>query len=235
MRGWRRTRALQLLLPVLAAIGTASCAHADAARTDDGITCLAGIYDGGQPEVAAGLALGSDRRFSYGLSYGALDERAEGRWEADRGKVYLTSNPVKAPELVLLGERASPDSLYRIELDLPAGLSRQYFDARIELADGQVVEQQLDEDGLAVEFADADRPVSVALLLPLFGVESPPHGVTREGPSLVRFRFDANDLGKVAFERTPLAQDEGELVMERHGRSLHFRPVKGGCVERQAD
>ena len=129
----------------LAAIGTASCAHADAARTDDGITCLAGIYDGGQPEVAAGLALGSDRRFSYGLSYGALDERAEGRWEADRGKVYLTSNPVKAPELVLLGERASPDSLYRIELDLPAGLSRQYFDARIELADGQVVEQQLDE------------------------------------------------------------------------------------------
>jgi hypothetical protein len=39
---------------------------------------LAGVYDGGQMEIAAALELRPDGRFNYALSYGALDEQATG-------------------------------------------------------------------------------------------------------------------------------------------------------------
>lgn len=204
-------------------------------RPDHALACLAGTYDGGQMEVAAGLALGSDRRFAYGLSYGALDERAEGRWEAHGENVYLTSDPVKAPAFEFLGEQASPDSLYRIELDLPEGFSRQYFDARIELADGTFMGRQFEEEGLEFEVPEGSRPVSVTLLLPVFGIESPPHTLTGNGPRELHVRFDPNDLGKVAFARTPLRRTAGGLELERHDLKLHFRPVRGGCPAAQAD
>ena len=41
-------------------------------------SALVGQYDGHQMEVAAGLSLTADGHFQYGLSYGALDEEAEG-------------------------------------------------------------------------------------------------------------------------------------------------------------
>ena len=51
---------------------------------------LAGEYDGGQTEMAAGLQLSKDGQFRYGLSYGALDEAASGSWEASGDTVILT-------------------------------------------------------------------------------------------------------------------------------------------------
>ncbi len=58
---------------------------------------LAGVYDGGQMEIAAALELKPDGRFNYALSYGALDEGAAGRWTASGDRVLLSSNPVVAP------------------------------------------------------------------------------------------------------------------------------------------
>ena len=51
---------------------------------------LAGIYDGGQMEIAAALELTKDGKFRYALSYGALDEMASGRWTAENGTVVLS-------------------------------------------------------------------------------------------------------------------------------------------------
>src|SRR5437764_10496062 len=55
---------------------------------------IAGVYDGGQMEIAAALELKPDGRFNYGLSYGALDEHAAGRWTVNGDRVLLSSNPV---------------------------------------------------------------------------------------------------------------------------------------------
>ena len=51
---------------------------------------LAGVYDGGQMEVAAALELGKDGRFRYMFSYGALDEAAAGSWATQAGTVVLS-------------------------------------------------------------------------------------------------------------------------------------------------
>lgn len=52
---------------------------------------LPGEYDGGQMEVAARLQLTADGHYRYMMSYGALDEYAEGKWIAKDGKVDLTA------------------------------------------------------------------------------------------------------------------------------------------------
>lgn len=59
---------------------------------------LVGIYDGGQMEMAAGLELGKDGHFRYGLSYGALDEAAAGTWSAAADTVTLTIQQYESNE-----------------------------------------------------------------------------------------------------------------------------------------
>ena len=53
---------------------------------------LVGEYDGGQMEVAAGLELTADGHYRYAMSYGALDEYAEGAWSAADGHVELKAS-----------------------------------------------------------------------------------------------------------------------------------------------
>lgn len=184
---------------------------------------LAGTYDGGQMEIAAGLELGSDGRFQYALSYGALDEEARGRWEVEGDRVVLTSDPVTDPAFVLVAARPLGTRVVKLVLDLPAGMERQYFDARIGLSDGRSIERQFAEDGLEVALAAGRQALSVALMLKVFGLESPAFPLPRADGVEARLRFEPNDLGKVRFERQALTIEEGDLVLARHGRRIVFR------------
>src|SRR3954469_6839333 len=88
---------------VIAAIGLLLAASLIVARpANTQPASLVGTYDGGQMEMAAGLELRADGRFNYGLSYGALDEEAAGRWTLNGDRVLLTSDPVIAPRFVLV-------------------------------------------------------------------------------------------------------------------------------------
>ena len=58
-------------------------------------------------EVAGGLLLRADGRFSFGMSYGAVDERAEGTWRQTGPRVELTVPPPPEPRLSVA--RWSPD------------------------------------------------------------------------------------------------------------------------------
>ena len=53
------------------------------------------IYRASEPELAAELELGTEGRFHYSLSYGALDETAEGRWRAEPAGARLSSDPLE--------------------------------------------------------------------------------------------------------------------------------------------
>lgn len=48
-----------------------------------------GVYDGGQMELAAALDLRADGQFQFALSYGALDEAAEGKWRLEGDHIDL--------------------------------------------------------------------------------------------------------------------------------------------------
>lgn len=224
-----KPRKWHALLFLACAMATAQ-ANADTARKEAQPDCLAGFYDGGQTEIAAGLELSADGRFRYALSYGALDEQAQGEWQSDSASVYLTSDPVAPPRFALVGEEPSRDGALHIRLDLPQGISPQYFDAQLLFADGSSVTHQMGEDGLTLRLEPADRPVSVSVLLPLFGLQSQAFALSGGRERTISIRFDPNDIGKTAFAQTPLRREKGALLLERHGRLLRFTPEHGGCT-----
>jgi hypothetical protein len=209
-------------------LAVAGSAFAQMGPPRPGPRCLPGAYDGSQPEIAATLDLGDDHRFRYGLSYGALDEAAVGRWESDGAAVLLTSDPVTPPGFTLLREDVAARGELRLRLDLPGGLSHQYFSAIVRFADGRSTVRQFQNAELAVDLAPEERPVSVTLLLSALDLESEAFAVEGGGREL-HLRFDPNDLGKVAFDHTPLRFDREDLLLERHDRLIRFRRSDAAC------
>ncbi|MCC6828872.1 MAG: hypothetical protein IT550_11675 [Novosphingobium sp.] len=195
--------------------------------------CVAGFYDGDGFEIAAGLELRPDHRFRYGLSYGAIDEQASGRWDFGKGGVLLTSDPITPPRFVLVGEAAGADGRFHIALDVPEGLSRQFFAVLVRFSDGRASQRQLGEEGLDLDLAAGQRPVSLTLLLPIYDLESETFplapGAGPDAGGAVRFRFDPNDLGRVAFAETRLPYQGEDLLLDRHARQIAFRRVRSDC------
>jgi len=187
---------------------------------------LAGVYDGGQMEMAAALELKPDGRFVYALSYGALDEQAAGRWTVSGDRVLLSSNSVVAPRLFLVSRGRGPEGMLQLSLDVPKGVSRQYFDAMITGSNGQTEKAQLSEEGLSRPFARADPPTAVRLVLQIFRVASEPVKLDPSSGYAFQFRFEPNDIGKVDFRGEPFRIVNGDLVLDRHGRTLRFRRTR---------
>lgn len=194
--------------------------------------CLVGPYEGGQTEMAARLELTEDRRFTYQLSYGALDEGSEGRWEPVGNDVVLTSDPVNAPRYSLVADEPLPARELRIVLDLPRGVSAQYFEALVGFVDGSRMIRQLSDDGLVVPLDDGREVQSVAIMLSVYSLQSEAFPVAGTGGRSVRVRFEPNELGKVAFAGTRLRREGADLLIDRHERALRFRPEGRGCVVR---
>ena len=186
-------------------------------------TSLVGTYDGRQMEMAAGLELLTNGRFRYALAYGALDEQAAGKWTSGGDRVLLTSDPVTPPRFVLVSQSRGAPGIIRVDLDVPKGVSRQYFNALITKATGQAERRQLAEDGLLLPFAAAEAPITLRLSVQMFDIASGPVRLDANTGYSVRFRFEPNDIGKVAFQATPLKLVNGELLLDRHGRTIRFR------------
>jgi hypothetical protein len=184
---------------------------------------LVGTYDGGQMEIAAGLELNADGRFRYALSYGALDEEAAGRWSISGDRVLLTSDPVTPPRFVLVSRDRAADGVLQVSLDVPKGLSRQYFDALITTTSGATQRRQFAEDGLLSQFTRENVPASLRLLFPMFSIAGEPVPLDPGSGHSLRFRFEPNDLGKANFQATPLRIVGGDLLLDRHGRTIRFR------------
>jgi hypothetical protein len=186
-------------------------------------TSLVGTYDGRQMEMAAGLELLANGRFRYALAYGALDEQAAGKWTLRGDSVLLTSDPASPPRFVLVSQNKGAPGVLRVDLDVPKGVSRQYFNALITKASGQTERRQLAEDGLQLPFAAAEAPTTLRLSLQMFDVASGPVRLDANSGYSVRFRFEPNDIGKVPFQATPLKLVNGALLLDRHGRTIRFR------------
>jgi hypothetical protein len=154
-RGFAIITTAPLLLAVVSDIAVPATAQS---------ASLVGIYDGHQMEIAAGLELRADGRFRYALSYGALDEEAAGKWIISGNRVLLTSDPLRAPRFVLVSRGKGVDGLLQVNVEVPNGLSRQYFDALITKTNGETDRKQLAENGLSLPFTGDTAPTSIRML-----------------------------------------------------------------------
>ncbi len=187
---------------------------------------LVGLYDGNQMEMAAGLELKADGRFRYGLAYGALDEEAEGTWRAEGDHVVLTSDPVTPPRILFLGQQSAAPGTLRISLEAPHGLTPQLFVATLGFAHSETTGEQLADDGLLRPIDPKDPPTSVRLSLPMFELSGDPVAIDPAKGYGLRFRFEPHDIGKVDFRANPLPIDKGDLLLDRHDRTIRFHRIK---------
>jgi len=184
---------------------------------------LAGTYDGSQMEMAAALELQPNGRFRYALSYGALDEQAAGNWRVTGHTVLLDSDPVREPRFILAGQSSAGGNRIHIDLQLPSGMDAQFFEAAVRWSDGKVTGGHMSEDGLSLPAPAGRRVEEVQLALPMLNLTSEAFRVDNAKGVHLTFRFEPNDLGQVAFKNTPLAIDDGDLLLARHDREIRFR------------
>ena len=187
---------------------------------------LAGAYIGSRQEMAAALKLNANGSFEYLMSYGALDERAKGRWAERDGKVFLTTQPApKAPAFDVVSDTASKDGKLHVALDNPDALGG--FSVTVRLiypGNPKPVFVEADEDG-TVPLPPGPPPSAVVPDLPVYDTVLAPYALKGPARSLV-FRFAPNDLGIADFRDEPLTVEDGELVMHRYDEAIRFR--KGG-------
>lgn len=205
-----------MILPLLLAAATAAVAAHPAA--------LAGRYDGGQSEVAAGLVLRADGHFLYRLSYGALDEEARGTWEARDGRVLLTTRPaVRPPRFEVLRDEPVLDGGLYVKLDEPRLLRASPLRLRLFYGPGDPpLEADTDADG-RVRLPDSRRPAAFQPLLPAYPADFAPIPFIGKAGHRLTLRFEANDIGKADFRDEPLAIEGDRLLLPRHGRILRFQ------------
>lgn len=201
---------MRRLGPALAALLLAAAAPAP----------VAGLYElSGVREAAGGLELRADGSFRYALTYGALDEQAEGRWRQEGARILLTTVPTPRPPAFTraAAEPGDPAS-FELLIENPAGQPIDNIEVLVMLADGTEHRAQSQRDWLQAPLDAAHRPVSVRFRIPVFDVESPVLPLEIDRFHRYRFRLDPGDLGVRNFRDWPL-EVKGDLLQPEGARA----------------
>lgn len=185
---------------------------------------LAGMYNGGQMEVASQLLLKADGHFNYGLAYGAMDEEGEGTWEVKEGAVFLTSVPaVKQPAFVVVSD--TPDARGGLWIKVSNGPLMEGARQRIYLVYGPGEPAEMSEvgDDGSVPFPDKRRPTAIIPEIPVYPIAPKAIPLTGTGGHSIVLRFEKNDIGKADFRGMRLEIQDGVLVMPRRDLELLLR------------
>lgn len=191
-----------------------------------GADALAGLYEIRQMEMGGGLELTPDGRFRYALEYGAVSEEAEGRWTINDGRVLLTSDPMpKSPSFDVVKDEPAPAGQLWLEL-APPGFGD--FTTNLEMIatfkDGS--RDELRDDGDGHMPIDGKMPVSIQVIVPIYGHLSPPISLSPNRGHRLTLRFMANDIGKARFDGEPVTREGETLVLYRYEAKIVFRPVQ---------
>ncbi|MEP7129878.1 MAG: hypothetical protein ABI770_01985 [Sphingomicrobium sp.] len=185
-----------------------------------------GLYELHQMEMGGGLELQANGRFRYALTYGAVDEEAEGDWTFDGKTVRLTSNPMpKAPSFELVHDDSAPKGELYLTLEDPGFEWGHALKAIAADAAKRGFEIAADDSG-RVDLSGKPAIVAVAPEMPVYGPTGDIFPLSADRGHRLLFRFHANDLGKARFDKQELQQDGPELRMERYDTSLRFGKVR---------
>ena len=186
----------------------------------------AGMYETHQMEVAAGLELKPDHHFRYVLSYGAVDEEGEGDWTFDGKKVLLTSNPMpKAPSFELVRDDPAPKGQLYMTLEDP-GFEWGHPLEAIGTSDSMTGFEISADDSGRVDFGGKPAVVAIAPEMPVFGPTGQIFQLSQDRGHRLVFRFHRNDLGRARFDREPLEERDGDLLLKRYDTLFRFVKVR---------
>jgi hypothetical protein len=198
--------------------GLSSCVSA---TSDPGMAGHYRLAEG--PDVAGDLLLSADGRFRYALAAGALDERAQGRWEQNGETACLFTEPVPVPP-VFSRESSAPAGGESRDLLVtwPGGGGIAGVDFRLGFDDGSFIEGYTQQDGWSMPSSDVRKPRWIELAVPMHGLNSPRFALDGRDRGPWRFVLTPNDLGLVDFQGACLRREESRYILERGEGEMRF-------------
>lgn len=187
---------------------------------------LAGLYQAHQMEVAAALELKPNGQFRYALSYGAVDEEAEGDWTFDGKTVRLTTKPMpRAPSFELVRDDPAPKGELYLNLENPGFEWGHPLEALAADESKNGFEVEADDSG-RVDLSGKPPIVAVAPEMPVYGPTGDIFPLSQDRGHKLLFRFHRNDLGRARFDRQPLEFSKGTLSLSRYDTVFRFEKVR---------
>ena len=180
------------------------------------------------PDVGGGLLIRNDGRVQYILAAGALDERAEGRWEARGDTVCLTTDPKPVPPVMEKGplievEGAVPTLL----VTWPNGKGVPGVDFTIGFDSGDPAEDYTQVYGWTLPDDDKRIPRRVEVREPIYGITAPPFELAEADGGKLRVIIRPNDIGVVDFDGACAEKTERGLTLHRAEGRMRFVRLGG--------
>ncbi len=167
----------------------------------------------GVREMAAAIELLPGDRFRFALSYGALDQHAEGRFRREGTRILLTTEPPPRPPAfsVLDVAKGDPDQL---DLLLVGSDGRPIPNIEVEimLANGVRERAMTGRTSLEIPLDAPPMPSAVRFTIPVFDVASDLFSLDLGRGHSWRFRLDANDIAVRNFRDEAFTLDGACLV-----------------------
>lgn len=185
--------------------------------------CPTGLFRAAAgPDTASMLEIGKDGHFRYGLSEGAVDEMAEGRWECAAGTLLLTTEPTPKPaqfrlDHVTQGEEA-PFSLI---VTWPDGNPVAGVDFKLDFDRGEPASAYTQPSGWATDL-DGRIPRTIQFAEPFYGTVSAVFPVPAGKGMRLHVVLEPNDMGVAAFDATPLRVEGDRLLLEWRGHAIPY-------------
>lgn len=185
-----------------------------------------GIAEG--PDVGGGLLIRSDGRFQYALAVGALDERAEGRWEARGDRICLTTEPKPVPPAFEKGAPIAVDgAIPTLLVTWPNGEGIPGVDFRIGFDSGDPAEGYTQYYGWTMPQEDKRAPRWVEISEPIYGITAPRFVLTEADGGRLRVTLIPNDIGVVDMEGACLEKTDRGVLLHREDGNIRFVRLGG--------
>jgi hypothetical protein len=186
-----------------------------------------GEYDLAEgPDVGGGLVIQNDGRFRYMLAAGALDERAEGRWERRGDAICLFTEPKPVPPaFTRIAPIAVDGTVPTILVTWPNGRGIAGVDFVLRFDSGDPIDGYTQVDGWAMPEDDPRIPRWIELREPIYHIDAPVIRLDDADRGKLHLRLDPNDIGVVAFDGACLTQSGTTALLRRPEGTMRFRRI----------
>ena len=180
------------------------------------------------PDVGGGLLIRADGRFQYMLAAGALDERAEGRWQVRGDLVCLTTDPRPVPPTIEKGPLIEVEgSVPTLLVTWPNGKGIPGVDFTIGFDSGDPVDDYTQVYGWTMPEDDKRVPRWVEVRESIYDITAPRFELTEADGGKLRAIIVPNDIGVVDFDGACAEQTERGLTLHRAEGEMRFVRLDG--------
>ena len=186
-------------------------------RAHAGVYALSGVR-----EAASELRLREDGSFTFGLTYGALDESGSGRWTVDGGTIVLqSSGTAHPPKITLQSARGTARDSIVVLVHAPDGKALRGVEVDVVRPGAGTTFGRTTGKGYVARFDPASPPVELGIGYDIANFIVP-FPLSRPPRAEYVFRFDRGDLGTRRFEGVRATRTATGLTLPLNGRPLSY-------------